>query len=102
MNTPYRPFIVTGTVLIAAAAIMATGLHGLWWLVGLIWICGPWGCGHRGLRDRRDRRDRRYRRDQWDHRNAPTAPEPPIGPPAPTAPQQPDPTRDRHTAFPTR
>lgn len=77
-----RNLIIAGVVLIAVA--LGPSGHGLWWLVGFLWflphagrrghVCGP------AARRRGDRRR--------DLQVEPVA--------------QPDPTRDRHEAFPAR
>lgn len=72
MLTP-RHVVVAGIVLIALAAALATGGHGFWLVFPLFWMFG--GCG------RARRWDRRGSQPQDDA----------------TAP---DPTHDRHEAFP--
>ncbi len=79
---PYRFHITAGVALLATAVFLATGAHGVWWLLGLGWALGM-------LRGRRP-----YARAcaQVRHRTGPAAAE---------RSSAPDPTRDRHTAFPT-
>lgn len=77
-----RNLIIAGVVLIAIA--LGPAGHGLWWLVGFLWVLPHAGrhgqvCG-RGARHRRDRD---------------------VQGPS-TGSSQPDPTRDRHEAFPAR
>lgn len=72
MLTP-RHAIAAGIVLVAVAAVLATGGHGFWVLFGLFWVFGP-RCGrHHGARRASIPRHE---------------------------PAEPDPTRDRHEAFP--
>ncbi len=82
-----RALIAAGIALIAVS-LGASG-HGLWWLVGLVFVLGHRGrrwdaCGHQGHHDRRDRRALHDREQR--------AGDPPVA--------QPDPTHDRHEAFP--
>ena len=84
-----RNLIIAGVVLIAVA-LGASG-HGFWWLFGLFWVLPHasgrtrgHACGSRA----RGSHDRRVPHD--DH--APTQP----------VTAQPDPTQDRHEAFPAR
>ncbi|GAB3885580.1 hypothetical protein [Terrabacter terrigena] len=81
-----RTFIIAGIALIAIS-LRASG-HGLWWLVGLVWALG-WT--HHGRRACHVGRGRHHRHDQRDA--APQTPQPVV---------QPDPTHDRHEAFPAR
>ena len=95
-----RWLIAAGIALIAMS-LGAAG-HGLWWLVGLVFVLGHgrhrWeACGHR--RDEGPRGERSHGRD------ADAAPPAGAGRvDAPVAPPeaQPDPTHDRHEAFPQR
>ncbi|WP_404391635.1 hypothetical protein [Humibacillus xanthopallidus] len=73
MTSP-RNLVMAGAVLIAVA--LAASGHGFWWLIGLVWALphlnreGRGGCAGRSLRH------------------------------APGPDPQPDPTSDRHVAFP--
>lgn len=82
MSAP-RWFIAAGIALVAMA--LGPAGHGLWWLVGLTFAFGNWGrygCVPRG----------RHGRDAVG-----------AGDPAAPAPTPvPDPSRDRHEAFPAR
>ncbi len=94
-----RIFIVAGIALIAIA-LGASG-HGLFWLIPFVWIvggarrrawyaCGPGAYGRYGHQGH-------YRDRYVDH----GTPEP-AEPTAPTPPSaEPDPSRDRHEAFPS-
>ncbi|GAB3054295.1 hypothetical protein GCM10027053_13840 [Intrasporangium mesophilum] len=97
-----RIFIVAGIALIAIA-LGASG-HGLFWLIPFVWIVGgarrrAWyacGPGNRGRYGRYG--DHGYYRDHYvDHgtpdQSHPTASTPPS--------DEPDPSRDRHEAFPS-
>lgn len=89
-----RWLIAAGIALIAVS-LGAAG-HGLWWLVGLVFVLGHrrhhWdSCGHRGHRHHGG-----YRQDvEAPARERDDAP-------AETPVAQPDPTRDHHEAFPIR
>jgi len=85
-----RNLMVAGVVLIAVA-LGASG-HGFWWLFGLLWVLPHAGRrhhgGHRcGGASRHGGRSR-YPQDE-PARTRPTS-------------SQPDPTQDRHEAFPAR
>ncbi|WP_323097927.1 hypothetical protein [Intrasporangium sp. YIM S08009] len=87
-----RWLIAAGIALIAVS-LGAAG-HGLWWLVGLVFVLGHRGrrwdaCAHQGRRDHRDLRDLGDRHDRGQDAGTP-----PVA--------QPDPTHDRHEAFPQR
>ena len=79
-----RALIIAGVVLIAIA--LGSAGHGFWWLFALLWLLphsGRHGVGCHG----RVRDQRRHRYDEVS-----TQP----------ATSQPDPTQDRHEAFPAR
>ena len=77
-----RNLIIAGVVLIAIS--LGPSGHGLWWLVGFLWLLlHAVGRSHTCGRASHGRRDHSLRDD-----------------PAPVV--QPDPDRDRHEAFPTR
>ncbi|WP_076260423.1 hypothetical protein [Intrasporangium flavum] len=95
-----RWLIAAGIALIAVS-LGAAG-HGLWWLVGLVFVLGHgrhrWeACGHQRHRDHRG--DRGHRREVGTA--APTA-SGHVDPTTDRGPAQPDPTHDRHEAFPRR
>lgn len=76
-----RNLLIAGVVLLAVA-LGSTG-HSVWWLFGLLWMlphAGRHGCGWTSRRR--------------DHDVAQGTPSP--------ASTLPDPTQDRHEAFPTR
>lgn len=73
-----RQAIVAGVVLVAFAVFLARGGHGFWLVFPLFWVFG--GCG----RSRRGHRREYLPRDDLPHAGA----------------SAPDPTRDRHEAFP--
>ena len=77
-----RTFIIAGVVLIAIA--LGSAGHGFWWLFALLWVLPHSGRRTIGCHGR-PRHDRRHRADE-----VTTQP----------ATSQPDPTRDRHEAFP--
>lgn len=77
-----RTLIIAGVVLIAVA--LGPSGHGLWWLVGFLWFLP-----HAGRRGHRCGGASRHRQDPGLQ-----------DVPGPVA--QPDPTRDRHEAFPAR
>jgi hypothetical protein len=91
-----RIFIVAGIALIAIA-FGASG-HGLFWLIPFVWIvggrrrawyaCAPYQRGH-SYRD--------YRNDSYVEHGAP---DPGHQPPVAAPSDEPDPSRDRHQAFP--
>jgi hypothetical protein len=97
MITP-RHIIAGGVVLVALAAVLLSGGHALWVLFGLFWIVGPRRYGPRGHGygygcGRSQRPDLRH---DWEDRD-------PIDVDRPgdrDVPTVPDPTRDRHEAFP--
>ncbi len=103
-----RTFIVAGIALIAIS-LGASG-HGLWWLIGLVWAFGWMRDGrrscHAGRRRERRERHERHGRPLDDGRDAqlPAARDgrPAAAPVAAGPVAQPDPTRDRHEAFPVR
>ena len=77
-----RNLIITGLALIAIA--LGPSGHGLWWLVGFLWLLP-----HAGRRGHLCGGSARHRRDGGvQDASGPVA--------------QPDPTRDRHEAFPVR
>ncbi len=82
-----RNVMIAGAVLVAVA--LGSSGHGIWWLFGLLWVLPHAGRrGHRhgyacGGASRR-RHDHGLPHDE----------------PVPTS--QPDPTQDRHQAFPVR
>ncbi len=78
-----RNLMIAGVVLIAVA-LGASG-HGFWWLFGLFWVLP-----HAGRHGQSCRGASRRRHGRGGLRDAPD----------PTA--APDPTRDRHEAFPGR
>ncbi|MEW1954616.1 hypothetical protein [Terrabacter sp. NPDC080008] len=80
-----RNLIIAGIVLIAIA--LGPSGHGLWWLVGLLWWL-PYAGRHLHGHGHGCGRASRHRRD-------------PLQNPS-TGTSEPDPTRDRHEAFPTR
>ncbi|GAA2474794.1 hypothetical protein [Terrabacter carboxydivorans] len=87
-----RNLIIAGVVLIAIS--LGPSGHGLWWLVGFLWFLPrAVGRGHTCGRGTRRHHDRRHdlRGDQRGSQRD-----------EPTGPSQPDPTRDRHEAFPAR
>lgn len=75
-----RNLIIAGVVLIAIA--LGPSGHGLWWLVGFLWFLPH--AGRHGHVCGRGARRRDHLRDE------------------PGGTSQPDPTRDRHEAFPVR
>ncbi|MFM6849849.1 MAG: hypothetical protein ACKOVB_12205 [Terrabacter sp.] len=77
-------FIIAGIALIAIA--LGTSGHGLWWLIALVWALG-WT--HHGRHACHVGRGRHQRRDS----TCTQAPQPTV---------EPDPTHDRHEAFPVR
>jgi hypothetical protein len=81
-----RNLIIAGVVLIAIA--LAPSGHGLWWLFALLWVLPHAGTRRHGCSPRSRRRHGRHGRDLPQEQPV-TAPEP-------------DPTRDRHEAFPSR
>ncbi|WP_347350517.1 hypothetical protein [Intrasporangium sp.] len=83
MLTP-RHAITAGLVLVVLAVVLMTGGHGFWVVFPLIWFAGHRSCG--GARHRGRCPDPRREQD--------ASPADPADPPAP------DPTRDRHEAFP--
>ncbi|MGO4599039.1 hypothetical protein [Terrabacter sp. 2RAF25] len=82
-----RTFIIAGIALIAIS-LGASG-HGLWWLVGLVWALGWTSNGRRACHVGRDR----HQQPDVTATEA-SGQTPPAG--------RPDPTLDRHEAFPTR
>ena len=83
-----RTLIIAGIALIAIA-LGASG-HGLWWLIGLVWAFGGVGGARHACHRRHSARRGPVTRGD--------ASPPPDASPATT----PDPTHDRHEAFPTR
>lgn len=81
MLTP-RHAIGAGLVLVALAVVLATGGHGLWILFAFFWFAGPRSRSCHGRRRWDEHTDVR-RHEVTDD-----------------APPAPDPTRDRHEAFP--
>ncbi len=102
-----RTFIIAGIVLVAIS-LGASG-HGLWWLVGLVWAFG-WirngrhachvGRGHHGRRHDERHHQNDHQLDHQHDRGAGGAD--PIPSQAPQPVSTPDPTHDRHEAFPAR
>ena len=95
-----RWLIAAGIALIAVS-LGAAG-HGLWWLVGLVFVLGHgrhrWdACGHQYHRDHREHRGHRRGVDA-----AGPAPSGHVDPAADRGAGQSDPTHDRHEAFPQR
>lgn len=91
-RTDYRQLIVIGAALVVAAVLAATGTHGFWWLFGLAWAFGLFG-GPRRVHGTRGWHGRHgcgsARRSEQ------------IDPGTETSTSTgPDPSRDRHTAFP--
>ncbi|WP_020145025.1 hypothetical protein [Terracoccus sp. 273MFTsu3.1] len=78
-----RNLIIAGAVLIAVA--LGSSGHGFWWLFGLFWVLP-----HAAGRSHVCRGGHRARRSREDTSSADAA----VG--------QPDPTQDRHEAFPVR
>ena len=109
-----RTFIVAGIALIAIS-LGASG-HGLWWLIGLVWAFGWMHDGRRSchvgrrrhraeprLDDRLDGRLDDRLDDQPDDRLDDRLDDQPVSSPTAHGPvAQPDPTHDRHEAFPVR
>ena len=94
-----RLLIAAGIALIAVS-LGASG-HGLWWLVGLVFVVGHgrhrWdACGHQR---HRGGRNHGYRADV--DAAAPRTPDA-VDPAADRTSAQPDPSHDRHEAFPQR
>jgi hypothetical protein len=79
-----RTFIIAGVVLIAIA--LGSAGHGFWWLFALLWVLPHSGRRTVGCHGR-TRDDRRHQPD--------AVSTPPVT-------SQPDPTHDRHEAFPVR
>ena len=79
-----RTLVIAGVVLIAVA--LGSSGHGFWWLFGLLWLLPHSGRHAVGC----------HGRARADRRQQPSAVTTP-----PTTPQ-PDPTHDRHEAFPAR
>ncbi len=95
MITP-RHIIAGGIVLVALAAVLLTGGHGVWVIFGLVWFLGPrrFGPGGGGYHHARGRArpeplHDREGRDPID-----------VDLEGDRVPTVPDPTRDRHEAFP--
>jgi len=91
-----RWLIAAGIALIAVS-LGAAG-HGLWWLVGLVFVLGHRGrrweaCGHQGHQGHQGHEGHRDLGTSGD-RGQDTDATPPVA--------QPDPTHDRHEAFPRR
>jgi hypothetical protein len=104
MITP-RHIIAGGVVLVALVAVLLTGGRGLSVLFGLVWILGPrrygprgggLGCGRWERHDPRGDWGRQDPRRDWEGHD-PVEVDRPGDRDAPTMP---DPTRDRHEAFP--
>jgi hypothetical protein len=83
-----RQAIVAGIVLVALAVFLARGGHGFWLVFPLFWVFG--GCG----RSRRWQRREDVPREGLPREDVPRDDLPHAGAAAP------DPTRDRHEAFP--
>ena len=86
MFTP-RNLMIAGVVLIAVA--LGPSGHGLWWLVGLFWVLPHLGgrgqrCGGAARRHREREHDRGLKQGER------------------VRAAEPDPSRDRHEAFPGR
>jgi hypothetical protein len=80
-----RHLILAGVVLIAVA--LGSSGHGFWWLFGLFWLL-PHAGRHGRVCGRASGRRRGHDRVLPEGGSAPAA--------------EPDPTRDRHEAFPVR
>jgi hypothetical protein len=88
-----RNLIIAGVVLIALA--LGSSGHGVWWLFGLFWVL-PHAAGRSHGRGRGrgcGGRSRHHQDRALPHDDAV---------PRPPAAAQPDPTQDRHEAFPAR
>ncbi|MDN5798276.1 MAG: hypothetical protein L0H79_21360 [Intrasporangium sp.] len=82
MLTP-RHAITAGLALVVLAVVLMTGGHGFWIIFPVLWFAGHGRCG-------RSRRYDRYAGPRSDrHEPAPS-----------NEPAAPDPTHDRHEAFP--
>lgn len=93
-----RTFIVAGIALIAIS-LGASG-HGLWWLIGLVWA---FGWMHDGRRSCHVGRRRHRAEPRLDDRLDDQLDDQPVSSPTARGPvAQPDPTHDRHEAFPVR
>lgn len=79
-----RALIIAGVVLIAIA--LGSAGHGFWWLFALLWVLPHSGRRSVGCHGRA-RGDRRHQSDEAT---------------TPPATRHPDPTHDRHQAFPAR
>ncbi|MHA3836882.1 hypothetical protein ACXR8F_14245 [Terrabacter sp. AAH1] len=97
-----RTFIVAGIALIAIS-LGASG-HGLWWLIGLVWAFGWMHDGRRSCHvGRRRHRAEPRLDDRLDGRLDDRPDDQPVSSPTARGPvAQPDPTHDRHEAFPVR
>ena len=87
-----RILIVAGAALIAIS-LGASG-HGFWWIFPLVWVFGGRRRAWRACYP-----DHQYRGARW-HSDAGVEPGPSAGRDD-VPPSGPDPTRDRHEAFPS-